>query len=179
MGGRPGIGDRMAMARLGCVPGVEAFSCRLDKAAPACSAGSWRVTTAARAWLTPAIRGAEWERRHGEGWLSTVLMRVGEGVVARVRVQRADACSDLESAPGVAKKKKRKEKGLQVVNFRVQRLHSALCCSLLTAAPVQVLGWLEARAPIAFAIRAHGWMEALTSLRDAGSTGVRLGESLE
>lgn len=59
MGGRPGIGDRMAMARLGCVPGVEAFSCRLDKAAPACSAGSWRVTTAARAWLTPAIRGAE------------------------------------------------------------------------------------------------------------------------
>lgn len=43
----------------------------------------------------------------------------------------------------VSQKKKKKKKGLQVVNFRVQRPHSALCCSLLTAAPVQVLGWLR------------------------------------
>lgn len=38
---------------------------------------------------------------------------------------------------------RKKKQKLQVVNFRVQRPHSALCCSLLTAAPVQVLGWLR------------------------------------
>lgn len=107
-----------------------------------------------------------------------MLMRVGEGVVARVWVQRSDACSDLESAPGVAKKKKEEKK---TAGGELQGPKAPPCPLLLTAHCSSSAGArvVEARAPIAFAIRAHGWVEALTSLRDAGSTGVRLGESLE